>query len=163
MKNYNSAVTKMLILAFVLTIFLPAGILLIIFGAGNNTFMLVCGIVMTVLGFYGSPISWGKYADCKHKAFVYRLITSENMYTVEDISAQTTYPPEKVTDYINSLISKGYITGFFFKAGKLILNTNKKQTEDTSVKIKCPACGGKMRYDGLNYVCEYCGHVESKK
>lgn len=96
--------------------------------------MLVCGIAMTVLGFYGSPIAWGKYGDSKHKNFVYRPITNENMYTVEDISAQTTYPQEKVTDYINDLIAKRYITGFFFKDEKLILNTNKKKRKTRAKK-----------------------------
>ena len=162
-KDYNSVVRSTLITAILLTIFLPAGILLIIFGADKNAFMLIAGIVMTVAGFYGAPVAWTKIGDVKRRAFVYRLIMQENMYTVTDIATQTGYTPEVVSDYIKTLISQGYITGFFFKDGKLILNTNKKQTEDTSEKIKCPACGGKMSYDGLNYVCEYCGHVEPKK
>jgi len=163
MKNYSSVVTKKLIVAVIATLMLPAGILLIIFGAKRNTLMLVAGIVMTVIGFYGSPMCWIKFGESKKLALVFRLIYSENMYTVDDIATQTTFPREDVTAYINTLISSGYITGFFFKDGKLILNTNKKQTESTSEMIKCPACGGTMRYDGLNYVCEYCGHVESKK
>lgn len=77
MKNYFSVVKSVLIVSLVLTIMLPAGILMIIFGAGKNTLMFVFGIVFTVAGFYGAPIIWIKYGDCKRKAFVYRLITSE--------------------------------------------------------------------------------------
>ena len=162
MKNYFSVVKSVLIVSLVLTIMLPAGILMIIFGAGKNTLMLVFGIVFTVAGFYGAPIIWIKYGDCKRKAFVYRLITSENMYTVKDIVAQTSYQEEIVNNYINSLLSQGYITGYFFKDGKLILNTNKKQTEASSEKKKCPCCGGMMSSDGINFYCEYCGHSERK-
>lgn len=61
MKNYSSVVTRKLIVALIATLMLPAGILLIVSGAKKNTLMLVAGIVMTVIGFYGSPMCWIRF------------------------------------------------------------------------------------------------------
>jgi len=162
MKSYKKVVTLYLLFALIASVMLPAGILCIIL-ANSNTWILIGGIVMTAFGFYGTPVLWIKYGESKRTALVQRLVYSENIYTVEDIASHASLTKEDVTASINKLIAGWYLTGFIFRDGKLILNTNKKQTEETSEMRKCPACGGTMRYNGLNYVCEYCGHVETKK
>ncbi len=166
MDKLNKSIRAKLFIAILFTVFLPAGILSIIFGAIKGlTFLLVAGIIMTVLGFYGTPIIWVNYAEQKKLRVVLRLIVNENIFSVEELSAQLLMNQKNVTSYINSLIVKGYLTGFLFKDGVLKPNTNKKQAQAPKVKrkMKCEQCGGVMVFDGAQFVCEYCGHIEQVK
>ena len=59
LKRMQHMKLKALLLAFLLTLMLIGGIPMIIFGATQKlTFLLIAGIVFTVLGFYGCPLAW---------------------------------------------------------------------------------------------------------
>ena len=144
MKTFKRDSSVKLMVAILLTIFLPAGILGIIFGASKHiTILLIAGIIATVLGFYGAPIAWIGVGTIKSNGVILNLIENENI--------------------INQLILKGYLKGYLFKNDILEINTNQKQTGDVREKTKCPNCGGPMEFDGINYVCSYCGNVVKKK
>lgn len=164
MKAFKRDSSIKLMVAILLTIFLPAGILGIIFGASKGiTMLLVAGIIATVLGFYGAPIAWVNFGSFKSNGVILNLIENENIYTVEDLASQTMRKSDEVRNSINQLILKNYLKGYLFKNDILEINTNQKQTGDVREKAKCPNCGGPMEFDGINYVCSYCGNVVKKK
>lgn len=160
MELINKAITRKLIISILFTIFLPAGIVAIIWGASNGmTLVLVLGIVMTVLGFYGSPMLWINFGELKRLKVVLSLILVENIYSSQEIAEHLSTKVETVNDDINKLIIKGFLKGYLFKDGYLQLNRNKKQKMEDVKKYKCPSCGGFMEYNGIDYICEYCGNV----
>lgn len=164
MKTFKRDSSVKLMVAILLTVFLPAGILGIIFGASKHiTILLIAGIIATVLGFYGAPIAWIGVGTIKSNGVILNLIENENIYTVTDLASQTMRKPDEVRNSINQLILKGYLKGYLFKNDILEINTNQKQTGDVREKTKCPNCGGPMEFDGINYVCSYCGNVVKKK
>ena len=163
MDRLNKSIKIKFFLALICSICLPAGILLIIF-SGGKVGILATGIVLAVLGFYGTPMLWISYANTKSLKTTLRLITNEHIYTVQDLASQLSVDKKQVELSINTLITKGFLTGFLFHDGILELNTNKKQT-GTAKTTKCPNCGGIMTFDGIHYICDYCGFVleENKK
>ena len=55
---------RCLLAAILLSVALPAGILMIIFGATGQRYVLMTfGIVFTVAGFYGMPMVWVRYGS----------------------------------------------------------------------------------------------------
>lgn len=163
MDFYNKKVRQNLIMAIFLTLFFPIGVFGIIFGAANHiTALLVVGIILTVLGFYGAPICWSTYGNKKSLDVYLRLILFENIYSLDDIATQTNTNKETVKQNILNLIQKGYLKGYILREDYLELNTNQKQSANTKKTAKCNNCGGTMTFDGINYVCEYCGHTERK-
>lgn len=158
MKNFRKKINALKALAIVLSISFPAGIFSIIYGATNGiTPLLISGIVMTAVSFYGCPVAWSLFATNKQYETVLRLVTEENMYRVDEMAAHLMKKPEEITSAINVLVSGGYLKGFVFKDGVLYLNTNRKQTGKDVNSVRCKHCGGTVYYNGVNYVCEYCG------
>ena len=161
MKELKHSVTGRLLLALLLTLFLPLGIFGIIYGASAGIkSVLIVGIIAAVVGFYGCPISWIAYAGRKRLVVILNLIVNENVYSIEEMAAHLSVKPEQITTDVNTLIINGYLKGYLFKDGFLVLNTNRKQQKTDGIKKECPNCGGRMEYNGVNYVCEYCGYVE---
>lgn len=149
-------------MAMLFTLFLPAGIVSIIFGGTKGmTALLVVGIVMAVLGFYGSPMWWIGFGELKSKVVLMRLILNENVYSISELATQLSTTPENVNKDINYLILNNYLTGYLVHGDLLELNRNKKQDAKNTKKSKCPNCGGVMEFDGVNWICQYCGHTVS--
>lgn len=164
MERYKKCTASKLILAIAFSIMLPAGIIGIILGATNGiTSVMVIGIVFTVLGFYGAPICWISYGEHRGRGVVLRMIEQEHIYSVKDIATQVFKNEKEVTAIINKLILDGSLNGYIFRNGYIEVNTNKKQTGIITDKIKCPNCNGPMEFDGINYVCSYCGNAIKKE
>lgn len=163
MKSYKKAIYLNLALAIILTIFLPAGIVGIIMGATRGiTPLLIAGIVMTVLGFYGAPISWISYGDKKKAAQILNLIQNENVYSADVLAEQIACKRQEVIGKVNSLISKSYLTGYLLKDGELVANTNQKRISTKNKSLKCDNCGARMKETQDAYVCDYCGNKIKK-
>ena len=61
-KSLKKSMRRCLLAAILLSVALPAGILMIIFGATGQRYVLMTfGIVFTVAGFYGMPMVWVRY------------------------------------------------------------------------------------------------------
>lgn len=164
MKELKHSVTGRLLLALLLTLFLPLGVFGIIYGASAGIKpVLIVGIIAAVVGFYGCPMSWIAYAGRKRLVVILNLIVNENVYSIEEMAAHLSVKPEQITTDVNTLIINGYLKGYLFKDGFLVLNTNRKQQKSDGIKKECPNCGGRMEYNGVNYVCEYCGYVEQNE
>lgn len=160
MKELKKYIAKKLLIALLLTILLPLGIFMIIYGAINGKgVMLGFGIAFTVIGFYGCPIAWIHYSSKVRLRTVLRLIEQENFYSSEQIAAHLSLKEADVVRDINDLILCGFLKGYVFKDGVLRLNTFKKQTEKDVLKRPCPNCGGLAAYNGIDFVCPYCGSV----
>lgn len=163
MELYKKQQIIKLFFAILLTIFLPLGIISIVLGASKSTALLIVGIICTILGFYGAPMVWMSFANNKQYGLVLRLILTENIYDLEDISSQISRNLDETKNLVLTLIQKGYLKGYILKDNFIELNTNKKQTEVIKTR-KCPTCGGTMKSEGYSYVCEYCGlHLDDKK
>lgn len=166
MKSYKRDLYFNLALSIILTVFLPLGIVGIIMGATKgSTAVLVVGIVMTVLGFYGAPISWAGYGGKCKKAQILHLILNENIYSVNDLTEQLaheSYDKKAITGILNSFIAKGYLKGFILKNGELVANNNQKRVSTKNKTFKCDYCGARMKETQDVYVCEYCGNKIKK-
>ncbi len=160
MKELKRYTAKRLFVALLLTVFLPLGIFMIIYGASKGMgAVLGFGIAFTVLGFYGCPIAWIHYSSKTRWRTILRLIEQENFYSSEQIAAHLSLKETDVVRDINDLILYGFLKGYVFKDGVLRLNTFKKQSEKDVLKRPCPNCGGLASYNGIDFVCPYCGSV----
>lgn len=157
MKKLNGKISLYFILSLLFTIFLPAGIVLIIMGASKSTLILVAGIIMVVLGFYGAPILWIKYGEMKSNKRVLQAIEIDKIFTVKEIAEQLNQPEADVRGKINNLIVNRFLIGYLFKNENQLVLNEKKALNRT--KNSCPCCGGKMVIEDNMEKCEYCGYV----
>lgn len=157
MKNLNGKISLYFILSLLFTIFLPTGIVLIIMGASKSTLILVAGIIMVVLGFYGAPILWIKYGEMKSNKRVLQAIEIDKIFTVKEIAEQLNQPEADVRGKINNLIVNRFLIGYLFKNENQLVLNEKKALNRT--KNSCPCCGGKMVIEDNMEKCEYCGYV----
>lgn len=154
MKSLKKNTIVALLVAILLTVCFPAGILGIIFGATKHiTALLIVGIVATVLGFYVMPIMWIKFGELKSLQGLLTSIENDNIYDVKTLSTQLSKTVEQTQNDINTLIQKRYLTGFLFvEKQHLEPNNNQKKSQGN----KCPNCGSLMSKDADH--CEYCGY-----
>ena len=155
MKDLNKSITILLILALILTVCFPAGVVGIVLGASKGIkVLLVCGIIATVIGFYVMPVVWIKFAESKGLKTVLSAIENDNIYEVKALAQQLNGDEESIAEQINILIQKRYLKGYLFiDKNHLELNNNKKQVRNSV--IKCSNCGGEVSADCE--VCDYCG------
>ncbi len=161
MNTLNKSIKKSFARALIFTMFLPIGVVGIILTCtmhvANPYFALLLSlsIILAVLGFYGSPMTWVNYGSYVGLKNVLSLIENENIYSVQQISNQLSQNPKQVVTTITTLISKGYLRGYLFVDNDhLVLNTNTK-LKDSKAKIKCENCGA-LTSQSLDF-CEYCG------
>ncbi len=163
MDKMNRCVRGYFAWALGLSIGFPVGVLCIIFGAIKGvTIMLVAGIILALAGFYVMPLLWIKYGERRKFRTILRFILEEHIYTVQGLSAQAGCTEKRMRYIINYLVLANYLTGFLIDGDTLVLNSNKKQSSRTAETKKCTNCGGKMIFDGLKFVCDYCGSTEKR-
>lgn len=159
--NIQKSCTKKLIFAIFLTICLVAGIPLIVVGASKAKLLMVLGIVMTVAGFYGSPLVWISFAKlCTEKA-VYFAIVEDNILSAKEIANNLGRNEKEIIELINHLISNRFLTGYKLDETGKLTKTKKPKDEQTQKEIKskkCPNCGANLTKTKDNkYFCKYCG------
>ncbi len=156
MKSLKSSHTKTLFWALFLSVGFVFGILGIIFGATKGiTLLLVAGIVMTVLGFYGAPLVWIKYGEQGSYLAVLDCIVNDNLLSINSIASSIGKQPKAVLGIVNQLIAKRYLKGYFVENGELKPIQNEQ--EDVVITHKCPYCGATLSLDKEISSCEYCG------
>ncbi len=160
MKKINKKIRLLFWFSLGLSIGFPLGVLGIVFGATKGIVaLLVGGILLTVAGFYVMPILWVRYGERRQDRTVLRMILDDNLYTVADLAKQTGYTEQVVRDKLKRMILKGELVGYLLVEDVLELNTNVKQTAKTRRTQKCENCGALTSFDGVKFVCEYCGSV----
>ncbi len=169
MKNTNStlkkALSKQLALAIFLTIGLPVGIVCIVVGAVNlyanvgYKIMLGIGVALVVLGFYGSPVVWGKYGTKKKYPRIIDAIKREGFRDIGEIANHISMRPKDVQDAVRVCIDKQYLTGYTIEDTKIVPLNNRP--DDLGVyTIECPYCGGITETsNNLQVKCQFCGRM----
>ena len=168
------AKNKRFAIAMTLTIFLIIGIPLIIVGAifGGVYFTIMgFGILLTVLGFYGTPIAWTTYGNFKRDVNIAESINTDGIREISVICNLYGLTPKVAYDTISKLIQKRYVKNLIFNASgtELILNEGyvnldrEKQLKSSKRALLCPFCGAQVELVGYSGKCPYCGNlVESE-
>lgn len=165
MKRLKQSHTKTLIFALLLSIGFVLGILGIIFGAVNGmTWLLVIGIIATVMGFYGAPLVWIRYGEQSSYLAVLECIEIDNIFVLDDIANNLGKKPREILGRVNYLISKRYLTGYLLVDQKYLKPI--EENKEVVVTHKCPYCGATLSVGENISSCEYCGaklKIHSKK
>ena len=156
MKKITKSTNIKLSIAILTAIGFVGGILMIIFGAGKSTAMLVTGIILCVYGFYGTPMWFISYGETKTLKRVIFAIENEKIYSVKDIATQLQQPEKEVKEKINKAIQNNYLSGFLFDGENLKANNNKGQVKKVG---KCENCGGTLERKDGKLFCPYCETV----
>lgn len=162
---------RLLVWALIGTVGFIAGIPMIIIGAGNNTFVMVAGIILTVLGFYGMPILWVQYGALGFKCGLQKMIKDDGIKNVSVLAASCGKDKKEVATAVRELISSRSLVGYVLIDDENILNVTTetdyvKRAAQTSGEISeanCPNCGAKVELIGGVGQCEYCGYRFAKK
>lgn len=170
MKNEKSKLqknlTKQLALSIVLTIMLPLGIAMTIIGATRKeeggaifTAIMAIGIVFVVLGFYGSPMAWVRYAPQKRYARIIDAIKREGFRDTTEIANHLSMQPNDVIDAVRVCIDKQYLCDYTIEDTK-ILPLNNRPDDIGTYTVQCPYCGGITETsNNLQVKCSYCGRM----
>ena len=159
-RNENTAKRKKIktaLFAAVLTVFLPVGIVFIILGAGNGWIMLVAGIIMTVLGFYGSPMAWIKFGEATRYERLSLAIYRDKLLRLSDIASQIRAKDDEAENLIKTAIEKRIIEGFIFDDAKKELKPLAAFSGEREIVVKCPSCGATAKVKESDPRCPYCG------
>lgn len=153
--GFKGAMRRMLILSLALSILLPAGIVMIVLGATNEIWpVMIVGIVFTVAGFYGSPVSWTTFGTLASHKGVYGLITEDGVLDAEVIAATLGEKRKNVDRKLNYLLTHRYLTGYVLGADGRLVRT---EAEKPKRLIKCPNCGASLVEKDGDMICPYCG------
>lgn len=159
----NTDIKKKLIWACVGTFALVVGIPLIILGAIKGLWpVLVIGIIGVVFGFYGSPLFWISYAECRTLKRMADIVMEENLTSVTEISQHLVLSENVTKQQITKAISKKYITGYIFDGKNLKPNEKQAPKKKLVQQDKCKNCGGTLTETNEGFVCDYCGSVFHK-
>jgi len=160
MQNVKNRKIILLIISLLLTAGLPAGIVILVSSASNgNSGGLTIGIVMTVVGFYGAPISWTQFAEICVCNRVLSAIIDRHLLSVKDISQGTALSEKTVVSKINYCMAKGYLKNYLFNNARLVPVTEKFYS------FTCGSCGASFKCSerDVNPSCPYCGTLIRKK
>lgn len=164
--NIYKTKNKRLIIALLLSIGFILGIPMIIFGFINGYILLgVLGIVLTVLGFYGAPISWIAYSSMNFRITLYEQIIIDKIFSVKLLSETNNKKEKEVINEINYLISKRFLRNFIIDNNTYLIDvTDKKElnkeifVKNNDIKtVKCNNCGAVLDITRGFGQCPYCG------
>ncbi len=164
MRKIDKKIRILFAFALGLSIGFPLGVLGIIFGAINGMIpLLIVGIVLAAAGFYGMPLLWVYYGQGRRDRRMLQMIDNEHIYTVSGLAAQMNMQEKEVREKLKAMIVSGDLNGYLLVDDTLELNTNLKQSARNRETKKCENCGAMMAFDGVKFICEYCGTVVKKK
>lgn len=167
--SIHKSVKKTFFFALILSIFFVAGIPILIIGATKmptplGIFMFVSGIVMLVLGFYGSPLAWIRYGHLRKLKNIWLMIAEDNIYSLEILANQFASKVETMKSLVNELITKRYLKSYTIQDNFIVRLVNTEQMQKTQAEIvqgvdvvACSSCGSKNILRGKTGRCEYCG------
>lgn len=156
MKSIEKTLKNSLILSICLSIGLVCGVPAIVLGAVNKiTAVMVIGIVLTVIGFYGAPFSWVIYGANRSLRRLINAIKEERLYSIQDLAVHLSEPEKVIRANLNKCFAKGYLTGYKKDGDNVILNEG-VALDKKEYYASCPFCGAKFTYTIDNPRCPYC-------
>ncbi len=158
MQAINRAIIKVLTWCIILTALLPLGLFMTIFGAVKGIFGLMgVGIGFLVIGFYGTPLIWVKYADAHSYKRIVRAIVTEKIYSIEKIATHLNVKNNIVLDKVDTCIRREYLLGYIRNGDEIIPNVN---INANTTSYKCSACGASFETPVHSQPkCPYCGTI----
>ena len=158
MKKINKNTKTILIWSVIISLMLVVGIPMIILGAIKSIwFVLVIGIIFTVIGFYGTPIIWVYFANTKVLQRVVEIINNEHLLKVSEIAQHLQLSEQQIKMHITNAIKKNFLQGYIFDGLELKENKEEKNKFEKLLKNKCPNCGANLIKIDNGHRCEYCG------
>ena len=146
--------------AIIWSVLMVIGIPMIVFGAINLTkgvlwiLMMAAGIAFVVGGFYGTPISWIRYAD---KRRYYRLavtVSQTSDVTIDILSDTIGRTQEETRNDVRTLLRNGWLPGYAF----VDQEDRVKRTAILDIHhANCTYCGAFFEFKGTDAKCPYCG------
>lgn len=156
MKKLDSQIQKYLIAAIVVSILFAAGLPVLLLGtSGENTFLLVLGIVLLAGGFYATPILWVVYGGKRELRSFVSAIEEGGLSTVERLASHTRLDADAVRAKIDLCFAKGYLEGYI-RDGDTLRRPN---PEGELHSVVCPACAARFEFRGESGKCPWCGTV----
>lgn len=157
----DKLIKKQLIKSIIFTIMFLVGILLIIFHP--NPFLFMLGIVFSVIGFYGMPISWVDYSNFKAHKNLCDQITNDHILDIQMLAKINNVSFDKMKDKVKSYLRRRYLTGYEIKDDNFLVPINFSKREkflqeedDVCIKI-CSSCGAKVELRNKKSTkCPYC-------
>ena len=165
MESIAKSKRKAFILAVLLSVGLVAGIPMIVVGAVNGglfKIMMGFGIVMTVLGFYGTPISWVGYGNKSKRLAIVRSIEVDKVYDIAALSRMYNLNHKMMVAEISKAIEKGALKGLIFNKDYTALIYNDdfySSVESYKKAAKCAFCGALVEFNGRGGKCPYGGNI----
>ena len=159
---FRKALRGRLIAALVCSVALPAGVVMTVFGGINEIWaLLAVGIVLTVAGFYGTPLLWVRYGALNSYKGVYGLIACDGVTSVSKIASTLGWKRNKAVAGLNYLLAKRYLAGYVYDGADSVTPIEKKSTPD--LFGKCPNCGASLTAEQGKLRCPYCGAAFGNK
>lgn len=157
-QDIKKSCTRKLIFSIVLSVCFVIGIPLIIYGAMKAKLLMVIGIIMVALGFYGAPMAWISFGNIVSLKSVLFAITEDHLSSVSEIAGNLGLNEKDVKSKINTLLSQRFLTGYKLEEDGKITSLQKPKEENKELKLKkCPNCGANLiETKDHKYKCKYC-------
>lgn len=166
----NKQVKVCFVFALLFSTCFPCGVLLIVFKY-SNPIILALGIVVTVLGFYGTPLMWIKFGELKSIQNICNQIVLDNLQEVNYLAKINNVDEKVMLKKLHNLITKRYLIGYEIVDDKYIVkqaethltkNDAMRLAEKTSSFV-CQGCGASVEIvDSEETFCSYCGRPINK-
>ncbi len=162
----QKSLARQLALSIILTIMFPLGIAMTVVGATSKeeggaafTAIMVIGIIFVVLGFYGAPMSWVRYAPQKRYTRIIDSIKREGFRDTDEIANHLSMQPKEVVEAVRVCIDKQFLTDYTIDGTKIVPLNNRPDDIGTYT-VQCPYCGGiTQTSNNLQVKCQYCGRM----
>ena len=164
MEKVNEKVKKQRLVMLICLLIFPIGVVFIVIGATHNIIPLpIIGAVMSMLGFYGGPISIVVYAKYRMEQKVMGAIIEKNANSVSAIARETGKNEGYVQTALLNIRKSGWLEGYYIVGEKL---ADGKTCEGVKkVAYKCDGCGASFVWDDSDAAprCPYCGNYQKNK
>ncbi len=157
-----------LVWAIALSIGLPLGIFMIVFGFthGKSTLaMAIVGIVVTVISFYGTPLIWIRFGQLSYFKNLRNEIL-EGIRSVNMLAGVHNKAAKEMANDVKTLIQKGYLNGYVILDNEKIIDKNAMSRRDYEALeaersgnlnlVNCPFCNAKFAMILDVEECPYC-------
>ncbi len=157
-KTYFLKKRRALLWALLFVVMLVSGIPMIVFGAIKGiTFLLVLGIIFVVLGFYGTPIVFVRYANLRGLQDTLLAIIDDQIYLVKDLCMHCGKKEKNIKNDIATLLRNRCLLGCSIDENHNIVLKNKAKFIG-----KCPNCNATLIQNKEVIACPYCGYIKER-
>ncbi len=159
MDGVKRAITRIFAWSMFITLLLPIGLFMTIFGGINRIWALLgVGIACIVIGFYGCPLIWVKYANAISYKRIVSAVAVEHIFSIKQIATHLNQKENIVLDKVDACIRREYLIGYIREGDTIRPNVN---VYTQTAGYKCKACGARYELPvNVQPKCPYCGTVE---